>query len=145
MNTIKISLLSLLLSSVLMAENINELDQGREAFIQKDYASALTIFSELASKGDVKAQYYSAGMYEFGQGVDKDDTQALFWYEKAAEQGMREAQRTVAFRYEFGIGTKADQKMAAYWYEKSKRTASDKERVTLTQWFDPRNTFEVNN
>lgn len=145
MNTIKIFFLSLILSSVLMAENANTLDQGREAFMQKDYASAFTLFSQLAAKGDAKAQYYCAGMYEFAQGVDKDDTKALYWYEKAAEQGMRDAQRAVAFRYEFGIGTKADQDMAAYWYEKSKRTASDEQRVTLAQWFDPRSTFDANN
>lgn len=145
MNTIKIFIISTLLGGALMAESVNGMDQAKEALANQEYQTAFTIFSELAEKGDMKAQYFCAGMYELGQSVAQDDAKALHWYEKAAEQGMRDAQQTVAFRYMQGIGTQVDQKKAAYWYDKSARKVSVEDAQALAQWFDPNNTFESNN
>ena len=145
MKTIKIFIISTLLSGVLMAESVNGLDQAKEAFAKQDYEKAFAIYSELAEKGDMKAQYFCAGMHEFAQGVAQDDAKALHWYEKAAEQGMRSAQQTVAFRYMQGIGTQVDQEKAAYWYDKSDRTVSTEDAQVLAQWFDPSDTHEVKN
>lgn len=145
MNTIKIFIISTLLGGALMAESVKGLDHAKEALANQDYSTAFTIFSELADRGNMKAQYFCAGMYELGQSVAKDDVKALHWYEKAAEQGMRDAQQTVAFRYMQGIGTPVDQKKAAYWYDQSERKVSVEDAQALAQWFDPNNTFESKN
>ena len=144
MKTIKFFIISTLLGGALMAESVNGLDQAKTALVQQDYKTAFSIFSELADKGNMKAQYFCAGMYELGQSVARDDAKALYWYEKAAEQGMRDAQQTVALRYMQGIGTQVDQKKAAYWYDQSDRQVSIQEAQELAQWFDPNNTFESN-
>ncbi|MFC2073960.1 tetratricopeptide repeat protein [Campylobacterota bacterium] len=145
MNTIKFFIISTLLGGVLMAESGKGLDQAKEALVNEDYKTAFAIFSELADAGDMKAQYFCAGMYELGQSVAKDDVKALHWYIKAAEQGMRDAQQTVAFRYMQGVGTQVDQEKAAYWYDKSARKVSIEDAQALAQWFDPNNTFGFNN
>jgi len=46
---------------------------------------------KLALKGNVKAQYKLAMMYESGAGVDKDLEQAEHWYTKASEAGDKAA------------------------------------------------------
>jgi TPR repeat protein len=145
MNTIKIFIISTLLGGTLMAESLKGLDYAKEALVQQDYETAFTIFSELAQRGDMKAQYFCAGMYELGQSVVQDNVKALHWYEKAAAQGMRDAQQTVAFRYMQGIGTHVDHKKAAYWYDQSARKVSVEDAQALAQWFDPNNTLKSNN
>ena len=145
MNPVKIFIISALIGGVLMAESSKGLEQAKAALVKQDYTTAFTLFSELAEKGDMKAQYFCAGMYELGHSIAKDDVKALYWYEKAAEQGMKDAQQTVAFRYMQGVGTPVDQKKAAYWYDKIETKVSVEESQVLAQWFDPNNTFGTNN
>ncbi len=145
MNAVKTFIISALLGGVLMAESTKALEQAKAALVKQDYTVAFALFSKLAEQGDMKAQYFCAGMYELGHSVVKDDVKALYWYEKAAEQGMRDAQQAVAFRYMQGVGTQADQKKATYWYDKSAPQVSVEEAQSLAQWFDPNNTFRTNN
>ncbi len=145
MNILKLFIVSVLLAVGAMAGSARGLDQAKEALLDQDYEKAFSIFSGLADEGNMKAQYFCAGMYELGQSVAKDEEKALHWYEKAALQGMREAQQTVAFRYMQGIGTDVDQEKAAYWYEKSDRRVSVEDAKALAQWFDPNNTSGSNN
>ena len=67
-------------------------NKGVSAFQKNDYKSALTIFEDLASKGDATAQYNLGVMYDFGKGVKQDYFKAKEWYEKAANQGHVVAQ-----------------------------------------------------
>ena len=145
MNISKVFIGSILLSGALMAGSFNAMDEAKEAFAKEEYTKAFSIFSDLARKGDVKAQYFCAGMYEFAQGVEQNDAKALYWYEKAAEQGMRDAQQAVAYRYMQGIGTEVNKEKATHWYLQSARSVSEKDRLELAQWFDPANDDEANN
>jgi len=145
MNTIKTLIISTMLGGVLTAGSAETLEQAQKAFVNEDYKTAFAIYSKLAMKGDMKAQNFCAGMYEFAQGVDKDDAKALYWYEKAAAQGMRSAQQTVGFRYMQGVGTQVNQEKAAYWYDKSRRESAVQDSRVLAQWFDPNRAQEVNN
>ena len=145
MNISKVFISSILLSGALMAGSSNALEQAKTAFAKEEYKKAFTMFSELAERGDAKAQYFCAGMYEFAQGVEKNDVKALYWYEKAAEQGVRDAQQAVAYRYMQGIGTQVNKEKATHWYMKSDRSVSEKDRLELAQWFDPQSELEVNN
>ncbi len=145
MKKISLFLISTLFGTVLMAESVQGLEDAQKAFMDEDYTKAFAIYSKLAHKGDMKAQNFCAGMYEFAQGVAKDDVKALYWYEKAAEQGMRSAQQTVGYRYMQGIGTTVDLVKSAYWYDKSLAKVSSKDSQVLAQWFDPSSAQEVNN
>lgn len=46
---------------------------------------------KLANKGNVRAQYKLAGMYETGKGIALDLQEAKLWYEKASKNGMKAA------------------------------------------------------
>lgn len=46
---------------------------------------------KLAIKGNVRAQYKLAGMYETGKGITLDLQEAKLWYEKASKNGMKAA------------------------------------------------------
>ena len=77
---------------------------GVNAIEKGDYKTAFTIFEDLASKGDAKAQFYLGLMYYNGQGVRQDYKKAFEWYEKAANQGIAEAQYNLGLMYYNGQG-----------------------------------------
>ena len=52
-------------------------DDGVNAYEKGDYKTALTIFEDLASKGNKGAQYNLGVMYSNGQGVKQDYKKAL--------------------------------------------------------------------
>ena len=94
-------------------------DDGVNAYEKGDYKTALTIFEDLAKKGDIDAQYNLGLMYDNGYGVKQDYKKAFEWYEKAANQGIAKAQHNLGVMYERGQGVKQDYKKAFEWYEKS--------------------------
>ncbi|MCZ6859409.1 MAG: tetratricopeptide repeat protein [Alphaproteobacteria bacterium] len=61
------------------------LENGWQAYLKGDYATALTDFRFNAQRGDVTAEYNLGVMYETGQGVAQDDVEAFIWYSRAAE------------------------------------------------------------
>ncbi|MHB9147984.1 MAG: tetratricopeptide repeat protein [Candidatus Amoebophilus sp.] len=70
---------------------------------------------ELATQGDITAQYTLGWMYENGLEVDKDDKKALEWYEKAAGKGDKYAQYRLARKKE----DERDYAKAKKWYKKA--------------------------
>jgi len=57
-----------------------------------DHSSGLFNFQQkLANKGNARAQYKLATMYEAGTGVDRDIAQARQWYTKASNAGIKAA------------------------------------------------------
>ena len=53
------------------------LKDGNEAYENNDYAKALKIYEELASKGDLEAKHNIGVMYNNGKGIDKDYKKAF--------------------------------------------------------------------
>ena len=64
---------------------------GKRAYLQGDYTTALKKFEPLAGSGHVESQYYLGVIYEKGRGVAKDANGAIKWYLKAAQQGNTDA------------------------------------------------------
>ena len=93
--------------------------EGKQAYLDKDYARALEILKPLAENGDSQAQVTLGIMYDFGHGVAKDPAKAIEWYIKAAEQGIPVAQHDVGVQYFQGQGVEQDYLKAAYWWEQS--------------------------
>lgn len=94
-------------------------EEGKRAYLDKDYALALEILEPLAEKGDSQAQVTLGIMYDFGHGVTKDSANAIEWYIKAAEQGVPVVQHDVGVKYFQGQGVEQDYLKAAYWWEQS--------------------------
>ena len=80
------------------------------------------VFDELkplAEQGSLRAQFYLAWCYKYGEGVKKDLEKAVEWLTKAAEKGYAPAQNGLGFCYEFGDGVEKDLNKAIEWYTKA--------------------------
>lgn len=112
-------LLLILLAPQWSAAQALTYEEGKQAYLDKDYDRALEVIRPLAEQGDSQAQVTLGVMYDFGHGVEKDSAEALKWYIKAAEQGIPIVQHDVGVKYFQGQGVKQDFLKAAYWWEKS--------------------------
>jgi TPR repeat protein len=88
---------------------------------------AAKMLRDLASRGDVDAQYWlglylSSGCYE---GVKRNIPEAINWYRRAAEQGDTSAQRFLAGSYVLGYGVTLDLKEAYFWSLVGARCGND--------------------
>ena len=64
---------------------------GKRAYLQGDYTTALKKFEPLAESGHAESQHYLGLIYEKGRGIAKDTKAAIKWYLKAAQQGNKDA------------------------------------------------------
>ena len=87
---------------------------GKRAYLQGDYATALKKFEPLAESGHAESQHYLGVIHEQGRGVAKDPKAAIKWYLKAAEHGHTEAQRALGLMYTYG--SEQDDMEAIKWY-----------------------------
>ncbi len=90
---------------------------GKSAYLQGNYTTALKKFEPLAESGHVESQHYLGVIYEEGKGVAKDAKAAIKWYLKAAEQQHTEAQLALGLMYFFG--SKRDDTKAIKWFTKA--------------------------
>ena len=117
-----ILLMSLGLSSQVVASvkwdhsGKDSVQKGRLAYEKGDYGTALQIFTPLAEKGDLIAQFNLAKMYREGKGVSKDYKSAVKWFNLSAEQGNAAAQYHLGVAYSFGLGVIPDYEIALKWY-----------------------------
>jgi TPR repeat protein len=69
-----------------------DLQVGKRAYEQKDFATAMKELTPLAQQGNADAQLFLGKMYMSGQGVPRDADLALKWFKAAADEGNAEAQ-----------------------------------------------------
>jgi len=69
-----------------------DLASAKDAYQQKDYATAFKELTPLAGKGNADAQFILGKMYWMGQGVLKDPDQAMKLFKASAMQGNADAQ-----------------------------------------------------
>jgi TPR repeat protein len=69
-----------------------DFESAKRAYAEKDYATALREFTEVAEEGNADAQLIVGKMYMIGQGVPTDADQAMKWFRAAADQGNADAQ-----------------------------------------------------
>lgn len=102
-----------------------------------------------AQAGNVRAQFFLASHYKYGQGVPKDLTQAFNWYLKAAQQGAAPAQLNVGQMYAEGKGVTADMGQAKLWLGNAAKQGDNRASYNLAlieehsqnlanayQWYD---------
>jgi len=108
-----------LLIALVQPVNAATLEDALAAARLADFKTAAAIYTELAEKGDVKAQYNLGLMYIRGDGVEQSYTEGAKWHRKAAEQGYAEAQYSLgALHFNRDIPTE-DYAEAANWYLKA--------------------------
>ncbi len=91
--------------------------QGQKAFLQQDYAGALSLWSPLAEDGVLDAQFGLGLMYESGWGVAADLELAAYWYQAAAAQGLAKAQFSFGLMLLDGRGVQQNEGMGWYWIQ----------------------------
>jgi len=106
-------------------------DEGFDAYMRGDYATALKEFRVLAEQGDADAQYNLGLMYDKGHGVAQDYKEAMKWCRKAAEQGHAYAQYYLGFMYRDGHGVIQDYKEMLKWYRKAAEQGHAAAQITL--------------
>src|SRR5215470_14970094 len=100
-------------------EIANLLAEAGLAFDERDYASALGIWRELAEQGVARAQNNLGGLYSHGLGVVRDDQVAVAWFRRAADAGDPIAQQNLGLMYYEGRGTTGELAEAARWYARA--------------------------
>jgi uncharacterized protein len=94
-------------------------EDAEAAFQARDYATAMTIWQPLATKGSIRAQSLMALLYDTGLGVQRDPLEAARWYRKAADQGHIQSQLQLGFKYSKGDGVSQSDFEAATWFRRA--------------------------
>lgn len=103
----------------------NEVDDGVEDYINKDYAGAYKLLTKNSTTKDFEhnpqASYVLGNMYYLGEGgASKNYVEASKWYNKAAANGNVEAMHNIAVIYQDGgSGVTANFEEALKWYHKA--------------------------
>lgn len=95
------------------------LEDGQNAYQEKDYAKAVQAWRPLAEAGEREAQYRLGVMFAEGKGVAPNDAEAALWFERAAEQGEAMAQYNLGASYAEGTGVRQDMTAAAKWFRRA--------------------------
>jgi hypothetical protein len=93
--------------------------RGKDRYINKDYATAATLFREAAEGGNVEAMKFLGILLQVGLGVNADAAEARNWFYKAANAGDRAAMCNLGLIYERGVGVTADREAAVLWYRQA--------------------------
>ncbi len=72
-----------------------------------------------AIQGHIAAQFYLAGRYATGCGVDQDDFKAIEWYRMAAERDSAASQFHLGMMYLQGRGVERNDAQARAWFNKA--------------------------
>lgn len=95
------------------------LDEANNAYGNKDFIKALSLFRSSAELGNAEAMINLGGLFENGQGVQKEYTLAMNWYRKAADLYNPVAFNSIAYLYQNGYGVERNYAEAMIWFRKS--------------------------
>ena len=95
------------------------IEDGKDAYHEKNYAKAVQAWQPLAEKGDATAQYLLGTLFAEGKGVQQNDATAFQWFLRAANQGNADAQYDVGASYAAGTGINQSDADAAKWFRRA--------------------------
>ena len=91
-------------------------EDGMKALNSGDVETALTVWTSLAKKGNIKAQEQLGFHYYLGhKSFPQNYKNALKWFTKAAKQGDSDSQMLLGLIYEKGQGVLIDYRLAYMW------------------------------
>lgn len=111
-------------------------NDGFDAYVSGDYATALSKWQPLAAAGDAEAQFGLGLMYQSGRGVDLDFEMAVQWFRKAADQGSERAQTQLGGMYARGDGVEQDWSQAIEWWREAASHGSPRAQYKLGGVFE---------
>src|SRR5690606_1428943 len=93
-------------------------DEAVAAYDRGDFAEAVRLWTPLARKGDVAAQFNLGLIYEKGRGVPADAARAAQYYLSAAESGHAKSAYNLGILHSRGaLGPNRDLDAAGKWLE----------------------------
>ncbi len=92
-------------ASLVAAETFRD---GSAAYAAHNYVRAAQIFSNLAPRGDPRAQTFLGFMFASGEGVPQNFVVAAGWYRCAVRQGFPSAEYLLGLQYDKGLGVPQD-------------------------------------
>lgn len=95
------------------------LQDGLNAYYNKNYKQAYDIFYQLSQQGNSQAQYILGSMYLDGLGVKQDYKQAYKFFNESALQNNSFGEYGLGYLYKHGLGVKKDLSKTVYWWKKS--------------------------
>ncbi len=108
-----------------------DFEEGEAAYQGGDYESALSIFSELAERGELRALRRLVTMYERGLGVSRNEQQVLRYLTRGAGLGASDLQQQLGLRYYYGRSVGQDPATAAEWFTKAAAQGLDEAQYSL--------------
>ncbi len=109
---------NLLLFATLMVNLIPSLsfayivEDAEIAYNNGDYENAISIWTDLASNGDVESQTALIKVYSFDPVIKPNSSLALKWAKKAIEQNSAYAKQLLGLKYYLGKGVDRNKKIA---------------------------------
>jgi uncharacterized protein len=92
-------------------------EDGVDAALRGDYATAIRLWRPLAEQGNSIAQTNIGNIYDGGAGaVPQDYAAAVSWYRRAADQGNPIGQHFLGDMYVNGHGVPQDYVLAHMWF-----------------------------
>ncbi len=88
---------------------------GNEAFSERHYARAISIWRGSARRGDAAAMWGVGYLYAHGDGVARNYERAMAWWRKGAAAGSGRAMYEIAGLYRRGDGVARDYARAMTW------------------------------
>jgi uncharacterized protein len=122
----------------------DQLEDGKAAFLRKEYQRAYALLYPLAEGGDAFAQTNIGYMLSQGLGIGKNEKEAIKWYEKAALKGDSNAQFNIGSMCETGRGIEQSYEKALAWYTKSAEQGNAFAQANLGSLYYNGNGVKVN-
>ena len=79
-------------------------EAGWQAYQDGDFATAISVWSDLADAGNDRALFNLGVMYDEGRGVEQDRAKALDYWRRAADMGNPQAQHNLGLAHIAGLG-----------------------------------------
>ncbi|MGA9980697.1 MAG: tetratricopeptide repeat protein, partial [Candidatus Sulfotelmatobacter sp.] len=111
-----------------------ELERGVECEVAEKFADATVHYRNAAELRHAQAQFYLAGMYQEGRGIEQNLQEAQVWFgriREAAERGESEAQVSFASMFHHGLGVVQDYVEAAKWTRRAAEQGDANAAVSL--------------
>ena len=121
------------------------IEEGRRAYMARDFERARALWLPLAEGGNAEAQAWVGSLYANGDGVEADAAAAFAWYLKSADGRNVLAQSNVGAMYAMGSGVAQDMAEAVRWLRRAARGGDANARFNLGVLYSQGNGVPQNN
>jgi len=108
---------------------------AREEHGQDKYKIAFQWNLLQAKKGNKRAQYIIASLYEDGLGIKKDLNKAFEWYLKSAKNGHIKSQRNIGSAYLVGTTVKKDENKSFIWFKRAAENGEEDSMFFIGRYY----------